>query len=158
MNTPWGVSQQVETIARGIHWVSTAGHGGLMVSAGVAKKILSEQAVKVAHPGKAGGYVCFEEDCSYAVAFFEHPEWKRHLDKLSLAQWENSILPAPCLVLDGDSYDSRMAKAKAQAVPRLIAEIAKSDDQIRAEMRAIVESWNPEYFGDAPARPIQASI
>ena len=85
ISTPWGTSQQVETIARGIHWVSTAGHGGLMVSAGVAEKVLSQQAIKVAHPGRCGGYVCFEEDCSYAVAFFEHPEWKRHLDKKSLA-------------------------------------------------------------------------
>jgi hypothetical protein len=148
MNTPWGVSQQVETIARGIHWVSTAGHGGLMISAGVADKVLSQQAIKVAHPGRCGGYVAFEEDCSYAVAFYEHPEWKRHLDAKSLAEWQ-------CSVLDPDSY---MGRAKAESIPRLTTDVAKSDDAIRADMRAIVTSWNPEYFGDAPAQPIETGI
>lgn len=148
ISTPWGVSQQVETIARGIHWVSTAGHGGLMVSHGEAKKLLSPKAFEVAHPGMCGGYLCFEEDCSYAVAFFEHPEWKRFLDKLSLAQWQASEY-AP---------DSYMGKAKAEALPKLTAAIAQSDDAIRADMRAIVTSWNPEYFGDAPAQPIELGI
>jgi hypothetical protein len=145
MNTPWGTSQQVETIARGIHWVSTAGHGGLMVSAGVAEKVLSQQAIKVAHPGRCGGYVCFEEDCSYAVAFFERPEWKRHLDAKSLAEWQCSEF-AP---------DSHMGRAKAESVPKLTAAVAKSDDAIREDMRAVVTSWNPEYFGDAPAQQIE---
>ena len=148
ISTPWGTSQQVETIARGIHWVSTAGHGGLMVSAGVAEKVLSQQAIKVAHPGRCGGYVCFEEDCSYAVAFFEHPEWKRHLDKKSLAEWQASEY-AP---------DSYMGKAKAESVPKLTAEVEKSDDAIREDMRAIVASWNPEYFGDAPAQQIELGM
>ena len=148
MNTPWGTSQQVETIARGIHWVSTAGHGGLMVSAGIAEKILSQQAIRVAFPGKAGGYVCFEEDCRYAVAFLERPEWKRHLDRMALAQWEHSVF-------EPDSY---MGRAKAESIPKLTAAIAKSDDAIREDMRAIVTSWNPEYFGDAPAQPIELGI
>jgi hypothetical protein len=148
MNTPWGVSQQVETIARGIHWVSTAGHGGLMVSHAAAKKLLSPKAFEVAHPGMCGGYLCFEEDCSYAVAFFEHPEWKRHLDAKSLAEWQ-------CSVLDPDSY---MGRAKAESIARLTANVAKSDDAIRADMRAIVTSWNPEYFSNAPAQPIETGI
>jgi hypothetical protein len=148
MNTPWGVSQQMETIGRGIHWVSTAGHGGLMVSVGVAEKILSQQAIAVAHPGKFGGYVCFEEDCSYAVAFFEHPEWKRHLDRKALAEWQ-------CSELAPDSY---MGKAKVETMPRLTTEVSKSDDLIREDMRAIVTSWNPEYFSDAPAQPIELGI
>jgi hypothetical protein len=137
--TPWGTSDSRETIARGIHWVTTPSHGGLMISAAVAKELLSEQAIKIAHPGKFAGYVCFEEDCSYAVAFLENPSWKRHLDKLSLASWELSVL-------DADSY---MGKAKAKAIPRLTADIAKSDDEIRADMRAIVQSWYPQYFDTA---------
>ena len=136
MNTPWGQSQSVETLARGIHWVSTASHGGLMVSAGVAAKLLSERAIKNAFPGTCAEYVCFEEDCSYAIAFYEHPEWKRHLDRKALAEWE-------CSNLDPDSY---MGKAKASAIPKLIAEVSKSDDAIREDMRAIVTSWTPKYF------------
>jgi hypothetical protein len=120
-----------------------------MVSAGIAEKVLTPQAVKVAFPGKCGGYVCFEEDCSYAVAFLEHPEWKRTLDRKALAEWE-------CSNLEPDSY---MGKAKAEAVPKLTAEIAKSDDAIREDMRAVVTSWNPEYFGsDAPAQPMELGI
>jgi len=136
MNTPWGQSQSVETITRGIRWVTTAGHGGLMVSAGIAAKVLSHRAIEHAFPGKHGGYVCFEEDCSYAIAFFEHPEWKRHLDRKSLAEWE-------CSNLDPDSY---IGRAKAEAVPKLTAEVAKSDEAIREDMRAVVMAWTPEYF------------
>jgi hypothetical protein len=136
MNTPWGQSQSVETLARGIHWVSTASHGGLMVSAGVAAKLFSERAIKNAFPGTWAGHVCFEEDCSYAVAFYEHPEWKRHLDRKALAEWE-------CSNLDPDSY---MGRAKAEAVPKLIAETSKSDDAIREDMRSIVAAWTPQYF------------
>jgi len=119
-----------------------------MVSAGVAEKLLSQQAIKVAFPGRCGGYLCFEEDCSYAVAFFEHPEWKRHLDAKSLAEWQ-------CSVLEPGSY---MGKAKAEAVPKLTVNVAKSDDAIREDMHAIVASWNPEYFGDAPAQPIELGM
>ena len=144
MNTPWGLSHTDETITRGVHWVTTAGHGGLMVSNGVAAKALSERAIAVAHPGKCGGYVCFEEDCSYAVAFFEHPEWKRFLDQQSLAEWQAST--------DTSEY---MQKAKADAVPKLTAKVAKTDDAIREDMRAIVQRWNAKYFGDATAQPLQ---
>ncbi len=143
MNTPWGTSQQVETITRGVHWVSTAGHGGLMVAIGLAERVLTPEALKVAHPGRCGMYACFEEDCSYAVAFFEHPEWKRHLDRMALAQWESSVF-------DAESY---MGKAKAESIPKLTAAIARTDEEIRADMRVTVSCWNPEYFGGAPARP-----
>jgi hypothetical protein len=51
-----------------------------------------------------------------------------------------------------------MGKAKADALPRLTAEVAKSDDAIREDMRAIVISWNPEYLSDAPAQPIELGI
>jgi len=136
MNTPWGQSQSIESIGRGIRWVSTASHGGLMVAVGIAKKVLSEQAINLAFPGTSGGYVCFEEDCSYAIAFHEHPEWKRHLDRKVLAEWQ-------CSNLEPDSY---MGKAKAEAVPKLIAETSKSDNAIREDMRAAVAAWNPEYF------------
>ena len=107
-----------------------------MVSAGVAAKLFSERAIKNAFPGTRGEYVCFEEDCSYAIAFYEHPEWKRHLDRKALAEWE-------CSNLDPDSY---MGKAKASAIPKLIAEVSKSDDAIREDMRAVVTAWTPKYF------------
>ena len=107
-----------------------------MVSTSVAAELFSERAIKNAFPGTCVEYVCFEEDCSYAIAFYEHPEWKRHLDRKALAGWEGSNL-------DPDSY---MGKAKASAIPKLMAEVLKSDDAIREDMRAIVNAWTPKYF------------
>jgi hypothetical protein len=147
MNTPWGKSQSITKIQFGVSWVSTAGHGGLMVSAGQAEKLFDSKVIDTAYPGRFAGYVCFEEDCSYAVAFLAHPEWKRYLDKLSLAEWENSVF-------DSDSY---MGRAKSESVPKLQAEIAKTDEQIRADMAEIVRYWYPEYFG-LPRRESQRSV
>ena len=53
-----------------------------------------------------------------------------------LAEWE-------CSNLDPDSY---MGKAKASAIPKLIAEVSRSDDAIREDMRAIANAWTPKYF------------
>ena len=136
MNTPWGKADHVTKIQFGVSWVSTPSHGGLLVSAGQAAKLLTPKAISIAHPGQFAGYVCFEEDCSYAVAFFQNPSWKRFLDAKSLAEWENSVF-------DADSY---MGKAKTESVPKLRAEIAKTNEQIREDMRQIVERWNPEFF------------
>jgi|SRR5690348_6470637 len=135
MQTPWGSSQQIEKILPGVSWVSTASHGGLMVATGAAEKYLTPKAIELGK--RYGSYICFEEDCAYAIAFFQNPAWKRFLDQHSLAEWN-------CSVFEPDSY---MGKAKASAVPKLQTELAKSDDAIRDDMRAIVESWFPEFFG-----------
>jgi hypothetical protein len=116
-----------------------------MVSRGAAQKYLTPKAIELGE--RYGAYVCYEEDCAYAIAFFQNPNWKRFLDKQSLAEWENSVL-------EPDSY---MGKAKASAVPKLQTELAKTDDQIREDMRAIVESWYPEFFG-MPAREDVAEV
>ena len=136
METPWGKSQTDECLGVGLHWVTTASHGGLMITKARAEKQLSPNARQFA--GRYGSYLCFEEDCAYAIAFYEQPLWKRELDMRALADWNRQ-----------NHYpDSYMDKAKKQAIPRLQAEIAKTDTQIRDEMREIVESWYPEYFAD----------
>jgi hypothetical protein len=53
-----------------------------------------------------------------------------------LTEWDNSIL-------DADSY---MGKAKAEATPKLQAEINKSNSDIMRDMRQGVERWFPGYF------------
>ena len=141
MQTPWGRSDETIKIETGVSWVSTPSHGGLMVASGAASKFLTPKAIELGQ--HYGAYVCFEEDCAYAVAFFQNPQWKRFLDKHSLAEWENSIL-------EPDSY---MGKAKVKALARLIPDVAKSDSDIRDDMRAIVEYWFPEFFG-MPAREV----
>lgn len=70
METPWGPSQQVETIAPGIVSVSTAGHGGLKLSA--------ERWARVAqlfpNQGKYAPDGWLEEDCDWALAALAWPE------------------------------------------------------------------------------------
>jgi len=143
VNTPWGRSDSIRKIQFGVSWVGTPSHGGLAISKGQASKLLSEKALSRL-PGhivceQYGDYFFFEEDCAYAIAFLEHPEWKRYLDKLSLAEWENSVF-------DADSY---MGKAKSESVPKLQAELAKTNEQIKQEMEQIVRHWFPEYFGES---------
>lgn len=70
--TPWGTADFVDKIAHGIASVSTPGHGGVMVSKGVAEKRLSDKARENALI--YGGYYCFEEDCDWAIAARELPE------------------------------------------------------------------------------------
>ena len=73
MNTPWGTSQSINKITRGVVFVSTAGHGGLGVAKSTARKVLSDAALLCAD--YYNGYYWFEEDCQCCIAFLEHPEW-----------------------------------------------------------------------------------
>lgn len=68
-STPWGASQNVIPLTRGFAWVSTASHGGIMVSEGQAKKHLSDAALKYGIPHN--GYYCFEEDADASIVLFE---------------------------------------------------------------------------------------
>lgn len=77
-HSPWGHIQDTTQVAPGVRWVSTAGHGGLMVAKATAERLLSTAAREAAD--FSCGCYCFEEDCLYAVAFYEHPEWQRALD------------------------------------------------------------------------------
>lgn len=74
-NTPWGPVQTRYPIAPGICWVSTAGHGGLMITAEQADRLLTTEARGAGEV--FDGWLCYEEDCLYAVALYEHPEWAK---------------------------------------------------------------------------------
>ena len=74
-NSPWDQTQTCELLAPGVWWVTTAGHGGLMVDAATARETLSKAAI--AHGMKWCRFVCYEEDCQYSIAFFERPDWYR---------------------------------------------------------------------------------
>lgn len=69
MYSPWGEVQQSTSICRGLLWVSTPGHGGLMVAKGFAGKHLSSAAQK--RGIEYGNYICFEEDCDWEIVAFE---------------------------------------------------------------------------------------
>jgi len=68
-NSPWDLVQTCNTIANGIYDVSTEGHGGIMIAAELAPKILSPEALKVGF--LEGRYYCFEEDCDACVPLRE---------------------------------------------------------------------------------------
>lgn len=81
MITPWGRADYVKHIQKGVLWVGTPSHGGLLVSKSVAKKSLTPQARMCGW--RWGDYYAYEEDCEYAVAFLERPEWAVQADSLT---------------------------------------------------------------------------
>lgn len=67
-STPWGIAQKVQNIARGIRSVSTAGHGGVLVSP--TKNILIPEYMR----NESGAY---EEDCAWAIpAVVFEADWR----------------------------------------------------------------------------------
>ena len=66
--SPWGEVQHCDTLCPGVFMVSTAGHGGTMVSKEVTA-MLSPAARKCGE--RKNGYLCFEEDCQESVVLRE---------------------------------------------------------------------------------------
>ena len=66
--SPWGAIQHSDTLCPGVFMVSTASHGGIMVSNDIAA-FLSPAAQKCGF--KLGAYICFEEDSQEDVALRE---------------------------------------------------------------------------------------
>ncbi|MBS6956178.1 MAG: hypothetical protein KH230_23460 [Enterocloster asparagiformis] len=66
--SPWGKVQTCDALCPGVFMVSTASHGGTMVSKEVAA-FLSPAAKKCGF--KQGGYLCFEEDTQEEVVLRE---------------------------------------------------------------------------------------
>lgn len=66
--SPWGKVQTCDALCPGVFLVSTASHGGTLVSKEVTA-MLSPAARKCGF--KQGGYLCFEEDSQEAVVLRE---------------------------------------------------------------------------------------
>ena len=66
--SPWGKVQTCDLLCPGVFLVSTAGHGGTMVSKEVAA-FLSPAAKRCGF--QRGGYLCFEEDTQEEVVLRE---------------------------------------------------------------------------------------
>ena len=77
MNTPWGETQSIEILSPHVQWVSTASHGGV---------VLSEEVQDII-PRSIVGFTCdrrfWEEDCDWAVPFLCLPN---HFKEWSLVQ------------------------------------------------------------------------
>lgn len=63
--SPWGGIQHSNVIAKGFKGVSTAGHGGYMVTSSFAEKYLSKACIK--RGDIYYNYLCYEEDCCFAL-------------------------------------------------------------------------------------------
>lgn len=72
-STPWGIADNVVKCICGVSLVETPSHGGIRISRGLAERQLSDACRYFGY--QMGGYYFFEEDCAYALPFFEHPEW-----------------------------------------------------------------------------------
>jgi len=79
--TPWGRAQHLTKIGPGLAWVMTAGHGGLAVSAGMARKNLSRWALKIGE--LMGGYYWFEEDVAWSIPYYEVDAWREMDNKFT---------------------------------------------------------------------------
>ena len=67
--SPWGGIQHSDVIVRGLKLVSTAGHGGYMVTNTFANKYLSNACKKLGM--KYRNYLCYEEDCAYNLVNYD---------------------------------------------------------------------------------------
>lgn len=67
-NSPWGKVQTCDALCPGVFLVSTASHGGTLVSKEVSA-LLSHAAQKCGF--KQGGYLCFEEGSQESVVLRE---------------------------------------------------------------------------------------
>lgn len=140
MNTPWGKSDSKISIERGVSWVGTPSHGGLAITASKAVQTLSSKAIAIAMRERYGtefvnlpktAYLFFEEDCAYAIAFYEHPEWKRLLEEQEL----------------GGIWNLRSVPPYDHMVTKLEKSISRNNAEIQAEMAEVIRRYFPEYFG-----------
>ncbi len=70
MHTPWGESQQTDTIAPGITRVSTASHGGFIISA--ERRAAMPDTLREFSTFAGGN--AYEEDCDAAIVIAAFPQ------------------------------------------------------------------------------------
>lgn len=87
MHSPWGPVQIKTTICRGFVYVSTAGHGGFMLSKTFAEKHLRKAALRRAE--RYGGYYCYEHDADWAIPAWELPNLHQQIFSNSVKAQEN---------------------------------------------------------------------
>ena len=78
--TPWGNANYSYSIAKGVTWYMTPGHGGLGISLSVAKRSLSDEAIALGE--RDGGSLWYEEDVDWAIPFYENPKWEKIMAKI----------------------------------------------------------------------------
>ncbi len=90
--SPWGAVQYCEEMNKGIYFVETAEHGGIMIKLEYAKEILSPEARRCGF--RENGYLNFEEDCAASVAereFIDKEIWEIPDYVKDKAKYEKSL-------------------------------------------------------------------
>ena len=135
MNTPWGTSQTVKQLDRGLSVVSTASHGGIMVAKGFAEKNLSKAAIKQGH--EYGEYYAYEEDCASAIVIWELPKYfpasKMESIKKSLSTYYADYLVEKMVVPTEPEWtywkqSKLLGEMRAAKNPNLIVSASKIDN------------------------------
>ncbi len=85
-STPWGPAQEIVSLLTGFSTVSTAGHGGMMISEGAANRCLSKAARKRALMHNT--YFCYEEDCDFLIPLFDAKALRTQL-MAGVSFWED---------------------------------------------------------------------
>jgi|GEM_PF-3412546 len=123
MRTPWGNSQDRKSYGRGFNWVSTASHGGFMLTVPAAYSSLTLAAISRGE--RWGKYICFEEDCDASMVIFEcvktqgdfAPDSKA-FDQLrkSLSYWRPDYLIERGLTPDPEAYAKYLEGKEADRI------------------------------------------
>lgn len=132
-NSLWDEVEHCTTIANGIYSVTTAGHGGLMISAELAPHILSPEALKIGD--RDGGYYCYEEDAAECIPLREL--YDKGILKPTDDYFTHYIIPSEL----PEAKDGRISfnKATESEKAAFIKRWNKSIDESLAR-------WNGEYW------------
>lgn len=93
MITPWGDATYSRTIAPGITWYDTPGHGGYLLSP--ARRAAMPEPVRDFQTFAGGDW--YEEDCDAALVVLSFPDVypvpARELAREFVASWRPELLP-----------------------------------------------------------------
>lgn len=136
MNTPWGQSQTIKTLAEGIKIVTTASHGGIMVNDSVLHLIPDAFLVAAI---TLGNWYCFEEDCATGLVYESLPHLFRKHQQDCLDEWK--------VALSKQYIPDYVLESGPESVTSLEAKLALSDDDLLAPVIESNRYWYPEIFG-----------
>ena len=148
--SPWDSIQQRERLGDGVYWVSTAGHGGLMVHSEVAEISLTAEARNEGMLCNYSGvqWFAYEEDCKYAIPLFECPKWLRVSREQDMKDWQR-IIDQPA-----GNYPDMVNQAPAR-VEALKAKLKLSDPELvkDAALLHTISMWDAQYLINRGIKP-----
>lgn len=154
MQTPWGASDYQEKLAEGMWWVGTPGHGGLMIGKAEARRKLTPEAQACGRP--FGNWLCYEEDCDYAVPFYELQELREAWNRLAVKARQQQEIQASALdVLRcyHGAYLMARGLAAVEELPRWVESLAGwRNSTVEAEVAHL--RARARQFGTPAAAPV----